>query len=284
MKNYLTLASMIRNEEHYVQEWLTFHYVQGFEQFVIVLHKCEDKTEERIKALPFADKIHVHKVVGDTQHAQMSAFVWMAEQYGNNTEWMMFCDSDEYSFGTNTDDFREVLAKYDDFGGLFLNWLEYGHSNLIHRPDNLCIEAFTKRAAADSWWHASGKSIIKPKELLRPYAPASATDPLGYSFLSPHLFKTDKPTVHTDFTPVSYRHWWVSEHTCHEVARCNHYRYRSQEDWLTKCRRGNTCDARKDDINEVGYAIDEWQNGGDWSIDDPAAVRFAERIKAVLLR
>jgi len=187
---YLTLASMIRNEEHYVQEWLTFHHIQGFEQFVIVLHKCDDKTEERIKALPFADKIRIHKIVCDTKQTQMSTFVWITEHYGNTTEWLMFCDGDEYSFGTDTDDFREVLSKYEEFGGLFVNWLEFGHCNQIERPERLCIETYTKRAAADSWWHASGKSIIKSRELLQPYAPASQNDKLGYSFLSPHLFKT----------------------------------------------------------------------------------------------
>jgi hypothetical protein len=273
---------MIRNEEHYVQEWLAFHYIQGFEQFVIVLHKCDDKTEEKIRALPFADKIHVHKVVSETQHAQMSAYVWIAENYGASTEWLMFCDSDEFSFGVDTDDFREVLSRYEEFGGLFVNWLEYGHSHRIDRPKELCIETFVERAPADSWWHASGKSIVKPSELLRPYAPASDSDKLGYSFLSPHLFKTRKPTVHTDFTPVSYRKWWCPEHTCHETARCNHYRYRSREDWLAKSRRGNCNDGCKDDVREIGYAAEDWEKGGNWSIPDPAAVRFAERVKATL--
>ena len=278
--NYLTLASMIRNEEHNVQEWLTFHYVQGFEQFVIVLHQCEDKTEERIKALPFADKIHVHKVVSETSHAQMSAFVWMAENYGKTTEWLMFCDSDEFSFGTATDDFREVLAKYEDFGGLFVNWLEFGHNNQIDRPENLCIETYTRRAPSDSWWHASGKSIIKPKELLRPYAPDSLNDKLGYSFLSPHFFKTATPTVHTDFTPVNYHKWWCGDHICHDVAKCHHYRFRSREDWLSKCHRGNT----NDSATIGGYSLEEWENGGNWHIEDTSIVRFAEKVKEVLGR
>jgi len=275
---------MIRNEEHYVQEWLTFHYVQGFEQFVIVLHKCDDKTEERIKALPFADKIHVHKVMSDTQHAQMGTLVWIAETYGHTTEWLLFCDGDEYSFGTDTDDFREVLARYEDFGGLFVNWLEFGHNNHINRPESLCIEGYTKRAPADLWVHASGKSIIKPRELLRPYAPASHNDKLGYSFLSPHFFKTAKPTVHTDFTPVCYRQWWCSEHICHDVARCHHYRYRSWADWVKKCRQGNANDSNTTNAREKWYMVDDWDKFGDYNIVDLTAVRFAEKIKNVILK
>ncbi|MDR0327914.1 MAG: glycosyltransferase family 2 protein [Planctomycetaceae bacterium] len=284
MKHYLTLASMIRNEEHDVQEWLTFHYIQGFEQFVIVLHQCEDKTEEKIRALPFADKIRLHKVVSDTQYAQMSAFVWMAEHYGNSTEWMLFCDGDEFVFGTDTDDFREVLEKYEDYGGLLVSWFEYGHNNLRQQPKELCIEAFTKRMAVDEPrnLHASlaGKSIVKPRELLRPYAPTSELAPLGHSFLSPHMFKTAKPTVHTDFSPVSYRHWWNSDRHCSEVARCNHYRFRSLEDWLVKCKRSNCNDANAD----WSYDITQWEHNDFHTIEDTAAVRFASRIKEVLGR
>jgi len=278
MKHYLTLASMIRNEEHYVQEWLTFYHVQGFDQFVIVLHKTDDKTEERIRALPFADKVRIHKVVSDTQYAQMSAYVWMAQHYGSSTEWMLFCDGDEYCFGTRTDDMREVMDRYKEFGGLFLNWKEYGHCGQIVRPKNLCIETFTKRASADSWWHKSGKSIVKPRELLHPYAPACKSAPLHYSFLSPHLFRTAKPTVHTDFTPVCYREWWISHHCCHEVARCNHYRFRSFEDWQSRCSRQNCNDfavKHKD-------SLDNWEKGGAWEIEDPSAIRLAGRVREVL--
>ncbi|MCL2709683.1 MAG: glycosyltransferase family 2 protein [Planctomycetaceae bacterium] len=281
--NYLTLASMVRNEEHYVQEWLTLHYVQGFEQFVIVLHKCDDKTEERIRALPFADKIHIHKVVSDTQRAQMSAFVWIAEHYGYTTEWLLFCDSDEYICGTESDDFREVLANYEDFGGLFLNWSEYGHNGERERPPGLCIENYVRRQPHD--WAFMGKSLVKPRELLRPYAPASCNDKLGYSFLSPHMFKTAKPTVHTDYTPISYRYFWHVEHKCHEIARCNHYLFRSWEDWQIKHHRGNcNDDASLDKGLQDCYALAKWEHGGNHSVLDTSVVRFAGKVREVLGR
>jgi hypothetical protein len=37
-----------------------------------------------------------------------------------------------------------------------------------------------------------------------------------------------------------------------------------------------------DNVTKLGYAIDEWQNGGNWSIEDTAAVQFAGRVNAVL--
>ena len=125
--NYLTLGSVIRDEEHYVQEWLTFHYIIGVEQFVIILHNCVDRTEERIRALPFADRINIHKVVNDVKNPQMSGFAWIVEHYGHTTEWLTLLDSDEFMFGTIEDDLKNVLVKYEGYGGLFAHFeSDYG--------------------------------------------------------------------------------------------------------------------------------------------------------------
>jgi len=109
-----------------------------------------DRTEERIRALPFADKIRIHKVVNAVKNPQMSGFAWIVETYGQTTEWLALLDSDEFMFGTTEDDFREVLAKYEEYGGLFAHWLEYGHNDVIRRSEKLCIETFTKRQPDDA--------------------------------------------------------------------------------------------------------------------------------------
>jgi len=47
--------------------------------------------------------------------------------------------------------------------------------------------------------------------------------------------------------------------------------------WLTKCRRGNSNDAQLNGVEEA-----DWEQGGNWTIVDDAAVRFANQVKAVL--
>jgi len=86
--------------------------------------------------------------------------------------------------------------------------------------------------------------------------------------------------VHTDCTPVSYRHWWCSERICHDVARCNHYRYRSYEDWVARCERMNCNDAAVKHKDSLGG----WEQGGNWQIADLSALRFADQVKNVLGR
>jgi len=113
---YLTLGAVVRNQEHYVKEWLAFHHLVGVERFVIVLHKCTDKTEERIRELPFQDKIHIHRIVNDEQFVQLGTYLWILEHYGRFTKWMMFIDSDEFFFGTREDDLRVILTDYEKHG------------------------------------------------------------------------------------------------------------------------------------------------------------------------
>ena len=178
-----------------------------------------------------------------------------------------------------------VLVKYEGYGGLFAHWLEYGHNDVIRRSENLCIETFTKRQPDDAWINKSGKTIFKPAELLKPYRPANQYSPLNYSMLSPHMFKTAKPTVFEDFSPLDYKHYWRTdrEHS-HEFVRCNHYRYRSREDWEQKVRRGNGNDAK---LFRYCMSLEEWhKNGGseEHLFDDTAAVRFAKQVKMVLKR
>ena len=285
MKHYLTLGSVIRNQTHYVQPWLTFHYVNGFERFVLILHKCDDDTERKIRELPFADKIHIHHVVNDQQHVQMSGFAWILERYGETTEWLAFIDSDEYLYASDPKnfDFRLVLERYENFGGLFVHWMEYGHNNRLTppSPQTLEIEWFPLRKQDTEWVHTSGKSIVRPQAVPKPYRPSHEYGPLDYSLLSPHFFKTHKdfPVVHDDYVPLSYLHFWRTERTTHKVARCNHYRYRSLEDWGRRVKRGNV-----NDESLPGYCVsfDEFYKYGTASVFDKNACRFSPQIKPLL--
>ena len=272
---YLTLGAVIRDQEHYVREWLAFHEIQGFERFVIVLHQCRDHTESEIRRLPFQDKIRIHRVVNDRQHVQMSVYRWIVENYGDATEWLALLDSDEFLFGTKKDDFRCILADYEEHDGLFAHWLEYGHNNIERRPEGPSIEAFTTRAPDDAWINRSGKSIIRPAGLTRPLAPSDISARLDHSMLSPHFFRTRWPTVHEDGTPLDLRHYWYTERHSHEIVRCNHYRYRSKEDWVARLIRGNG--------NDAGGAYEsdwrEFYEKGGHAFEDLAACRFSERLK-----
>lgn len=257
---YFTLGAVIRNRQHDVKEWLTFHHLVGVERFAIVLHRCEDSTRAKIEELPFQDKIHVHEITNDEQYVQMGVYRWIAGEYGPWTNWLTYLDSDEYLFGTKTDDFRRILADYEEHDGLFAHWMEYGHDQRIVRPKGLTIESYLHRADDDAWINRSGKSIIKPSGL--------------EDMLSPHFFRTKRGTVHEDHAPLDLRHYWYTERHSHDICRVNHYRYGSMEDWVARAYRGNCNDGNTDYVPSF---LDLFEKGSH-TFEDKSACRFAPAI------
>jgi hypothetical protein len=266
---YLTLAAVIRDQEHYVKEWLAFHHLVGVERFVIVLHKCTDKTEEKIRELPFQEKIHVHHIVNDEQFVQLGTYLWILDHYGKFTRWMTIIDSDEFLFGTRDDDVRTILTDYEKHGGLAAHWLEYGSNGHVVKPQGLSIEAFTKRAPDHHGAHYSFKSIIQPHCFQK--------------FLSPHLAVTKPLTVLEDHREVGINWVWIGDRQPrHEIIRVNHYHVRSMEDWIERYKRGQCNDPARDHTMDFLYNSRIFRERDHTEIYDPAILRFVGRLKAML--
>jgi hypothetical protein len=165
---YLTLGSMVRNIEHYVQEWLMFYHLIGVERFILILHHCEDKTEQKIRELPFRDKIRIHhyeEMNHKDQYLPVHAYRFIHNNYGTFTKWMLFIDSDEFYFGTIKDSLPCLLEAYEEFGGLSAHWLVFGSNGHVLRPNGLSIEAFTRRKPETHPSHRGVKTAYQPAKL-----------------------------------------------------------------------------------------------------------------------
>jgi len=264
---YLTMTAVVRDQEHYVKEWLGFHYLAGYERFVVILHKCADKTEERIRELPFQDRIHIHRIVNDEQYVQLGSYVWAVENYGHLTKWMAFIDSDEFFFATKSDDMKCVLEDYEEHGGVLGNWLQFGSNNCAVRPAGLSIEALTKRAVDDHPDHQSFKTIIRPECFKR--------------FRSPHLAETNPWTVTTDHRPAcDHWKWYGDRERDWDILRVNHYHTRSMEDWIQRYYRGQCNDPNPN----YNYGSDAFKTRDHNDVSDYCILRFADRLRELLQR
>lgn len=263
---YLTLGAVIRDQEFYVKEWLSFHHLVGVERFVLVLHKCADKTEEKICELPFQEKIHIHRLVSDEQFVQLGTYLWMLENYGKFTKWMTFIDSDEFFFGTEEDDLRPILAEYEEHGGLATHWLEFGTNGHTIKPQGLSIEAFTMRAADNHGAHYSFKATVQPKRFRK--------------FRSPHLAVTKPAMVTEDHCEINPLWIWMGNRTpSHNIVRINHYHTRSMEDWVERYKRGQCNDPGPTNTPENMYNSRVFKSRDHDVVKDTAILRFAKKLK-----
>lgn len=267
-KVYLTLIAVVRDQEHYVKEWLAFHRIVGVERFVVMLHKCADRTEERIRELPFRDDIFIHHVadqnVGGGPSIQMGAYHWAVRNYGHDSRWLLFIDSDEFFFGTTEDHLPTILRRYEKHGGLAAHWLNFGHNNQVLRPEGLSVEAFTRRMGGNMDLNRVVKCAVQTRQLT--------------SLMSPHRQLTIDPIVREHGDPLEANHFWTAKPASWDIVRCNHYHTRSMEDWVERCKRGscNTVYANRETYDVKRFI----GRGGD--VEDTTILRFAERIREAL--
>lgn len=262
---YLSLGAVIRDQEHYVREWLSFHHLVGVERFVLVLHKCADWTEERIRELPFAKNIHIHRIVNDEQFVQLGTYQWIMQTYGPFTRWLMFIDSDEFLFGTRENDLKPLLVHYEQEGGVLAHWQEFGSSNHVVQPEGLSIEAFTKRAPDNYGAHYSFKMLIQPACFQR--------------FLSPHLALTNPMIVTEDYREAGANWIWIGDRKpTWGVFRTNHYHTRSMQDWIERYKRGQCNDPGSDEI----YGSHVFKLRDHEEVDEACILRFARPLRNLM--
>lgn len=218
-RNYLSLCAIIRDQEHYVKEWLTFHRLIGVERFYLLLNECEDRTFEKIRELPFRDDIriyfdHPRRAEGN----QPSWYLFVAQEFGKETRWMLQIDADEYFFGTKEDWLPTILERYEKHGGLVAPWVMFGHNNQLKPSDGLSIETLNKRI----YYSNVVKTCYQPKHFLNDYHLI-------------HTPKTSVPLVTGDYRTVDLEPERSKvDGVTNDVVRINHYHYRSLADYVRR--------------------------------------------------
>lgn len=279
-QNYLSLCAIVRDQEHYIKEWLAFHRIVGVEKFYLRLNDCEDKTYEKIRELSFSNDIAVYHdhPKGDDEGGQPSWYRFVLREYGHLSRWMLLIDSDEFFFGTNEDHLPNILQHYEEHGGLAANWVMFGHNKRLDPPQSpkeLSIEAFSKRLYVSN----VVKSCIQPGMI--------DFDRLGWNVI--HTMPVKKPVVLGDYTAIDDP--VKSEKALTEPVRINHYHYRSLKDYMKRLyyvyenamypERG--LGKRWANVYEKWSckAKEEWLTS-EGRFDDPTILRFASRIREAI--
>lgn len=260
----LTLGAIVRDREDYIQEWLAFHKLVGFGRFVIALHKCSDRTEEKIKQLPFQNDIYIHHITNDEQLAQMGAYQWIIDHYGKYTKWLSFLDADEFLYGIREDNLNILLEYYDKYGGLIANWKWFGANDHVIKPKGLVIENYTRRASDDYVFSRGFKSVFKPS--------------CFQEMISSHRFYTIPECVREDGRPLPKNLYWESgKPPLYNIAVVNHYKTGCMEDWRDRYIRGN-CNEQ----NAPHYGCNRFKHEDRNDLEDLTILRFADGVREIL--
>lgn len=233
--HYLGLCAIAKNETPYLREWVAHHYLLGFERFLIYDNESDEPV--RVTLADYVEQGIVETVLVTGQSAQLPAYQNCLERWRGKVRWAAFFDLDEFLVLKQHKDARLLLLDYEEFGGLGINWVMYGSSGHMQRPEGLVTEQYT-RSLPDNAADIHIKSIVRPDVCtgFRNVHQATFID----GFYAVNEFKL--PIV-SALTPPS-----------RELAQLNHYFYKSQEDYALKLERGRA------DVAELTADTRSWRD------------------------
>jgi hypothetical protein len=156
-KPYLSVCAIYRNEASNLAEWIEFHRLVGVERFFLYDNRSID---DHVQVLaPYVEDGTV--VVHDwpLYPGQVEAYNRCLADHRGDSRWITFLDVDEFLFSPEGVPLPEVLAGYEDFPGVGVNWVMFGTSGHKETPPGLVIESHLHRGR-EPWSFV--KHIVDP--------------------------------------------------------------------------------------------------------------------------
>lgn len=233
----LAIVAILKNEGHYLKEWLDYHLIAGVDHFYLYDNDSTDDYENIIAPYVKAGLVTSNCLSGGS--AQYAAYNFAVRDYRFECRYMAFIDLDEFIYPKNTTEtitvtLDNILKNFPEASGLAVNWQLFG-SNGQKMADYSrgVLERFTRRAPVD--WvvpiphrtipggNAQIKTIANPRRI---YFFGSAHFPIyfeGYHAVN----ETGKRVDSYCNDPV----------TAEKIA-LNHYNVKSREEHRNKISKG----------------------------------------------
>lgn len=224
MKYYLSLCAIIKNER-YLEEFIIYYYIIGVEHFYIYDNESNPPLKERLNKPFFNNLCTIINFPGKIK--QLQAYNNFINKYGDETEWAIVCDGDEYIVPKVDWSLRDFLNRYNDVQSIGINWVLYGSSFHNNIQDGFLI---------DKYRYCEGKQNEHIKIICKPRFVINWENPHYSNVKNPDLFVDSKKNIIKG--PFNHNHTI-------DLIQINHYHYRSIDDIIEKYNRGNADSDRR---------------------------------------
>lgn len=171
-KYYVSICSFFRDEARFLKEWIEYHRMIGIEHFYLFNHLSNDDYQTVLQ--PYIEKGIVelfHPTQNYSNHSkwekiQLGGYNKIINEKKHETFWLAFIDSDEFIVPIIDPDFPSFLRKYEQYGGVCINWQTYGTSNIQRIPENqTMIGTLLRKAKKNDPYNKWVKSIVQPERV-----------------------------------------------------------------------------------------------------------------------
>ncbi|SER35217.1 Glycosyl transferase family 2 [Azotobacter beijerinckii] len=245
-KQKLAIAAIFKNEGPYILEWIAFHRTIGVDNFFIADNGSTDGSSDLLQAL---EKLGIITYIPFPSTPgvppQLSAYKKIINEHISEAQWFAFIDADEFLLPTDGETSikpaLQRLTEDNSIGAIAVNWATYGSSHHKEYSADLVVERFNYRATKDFGVNRHYKSIVR-------------SDAYVDTHENPHLFKIKEGLryVHANnrnITQYNQEIIGLSQETCWEPFRINHYIVKSFEEFTLKKNRGRATIAAAAGLN-----------------------------------
>ena len=258
----LAICAIAKNEHFGLEEWVAYHRVVGVEHFYIYDNDSMVPVRQTLAKGIAAGYITCIEYPGLSK--QMPAYTDCLTNFGKDNEWIAFIDCDEFLFPKQTDYVPDVLDGFINYGSLQVNWILFGSSGHIQRPQGLVIENYTKASTKDYKENLHTKAIVQPQ-----YAIRAGGNPHHFIFQPGYI------AVNEGYHHVPNA--WSAIHSV-EKLQLNHYTIKSLDDFIMKVNKG-----RADAAHLQGVKREDFDKVDSFCQSDNTDIyRFLERTKVML--
>lgn len=233
----VAIATVLRDEEHYVAEWASFHKAVGVRHFFVYDDGSTDRTlpvlrdllpEAELTILPWRFGMRDVRM-GLQLNRQVLAFAHAILNFGADFRWMAFIDVDEFILPKTGRTIEEALVGAKGFPNISLPWHMFGTSGHKTRPAGPVTRNYTLRAR-DPISRLKNATNFK-----------CIVDPCAVSEVSVHHFHTKEFGDRTAndsgrVFPLDKRK--SPDFYSSDYLQLNHYYTRSEEEFRRKIERG----------------------------------------------
>lgn len=212
--DYLSLCLIHKDENEYLEEWVRYHRLIGVERFYIYDNDSQLSPDDDLR--PFVEEGLVHLLPIHGKAQQMAAYDHCLREFGQQSRWIGFVDTDEFILPKTATDLRTFLQNYEDFGGLAINCPIFGSSGHINKPAEGQIASYHLRTPWGLPENRLVKSIVQPAQVVLPFSPHHFLYKENAWCVNESGSRVDKMRIPPAAEKVQINHYWCRSAEEHE--------------------------------------------------------------------
>ena len=271
----LAAICIIKNEAHYVEEWIAYHLARGVQYFVFYDNGSSDDLGRTLwpyvqrgiaRIIPWPNFVHDPDVRARAWHEQNAAYAHALRILSGVAAWIIVLDIDEF---IATADDRSVPTILDPLSGhdvLTAFWRFFGSSGHEATQPGLVIDTFTHRKADGDARGSPYKFIARPESVaavLNTHTPVMAADgAIGATLGGERFWTAARACELADFSTI-----WI-----------HHYHVKSREEYKAKVIRGWPENTPTKNVNWEGFFKMHDNN----DVHDPSMRRYSGQTLGII--